>query len=176
MSHQMKCILMLGALLALGLQTAYAQQAEATNAQAGGNYHRIAQPGDITMRITVWGSVETGLYDVTEGMHLSTLFTLVGGSTSETKRQRDAQVHLVRVLRDEGGKRVVIYEASMNDGGFRPDGSYIFADDPVLQNGDIVIVQDIEQKTRLGWQSAWTAVSLITSALFLVDRLIVYIR
>lgn len=165
-------------LLSLGLcvQIASAQAFDLFQEATGGAYIRFAEPGDITIQVSVWGGVNTGLYEVTQGMHLSTLLTIAGGppigdiSGGGYGNQRFGygdfiRKMTIRLMRPEGTEWVKVVEARM-EGEATP-----LPEDPVLREGDLVIVET-ESRRTFGWRDGLEIVGSIGATVFLVDRLI----
>lgn len=177
----MKSIL-LAFLLTASLSTSFSQAQDINDLvgiDAGGAYTRFAQPGDITIQVSVWGNTHAGIWEVTQGLHLSTLFTLAGGPQSNQGSSNLNQIGpgsgrivrtvTLRLLRKQQDDYVVVFEDVMKDR-LSP-----LKEDPVLQDGDLVLVESQVRRT-LGWRDALTIIGSIGSTVFLIDRLVSFAR
>lgn len=143
---------------------------------SGGAYYRIADPGDITIQVSVWGSASrTGLYEVRQGMKLSTLFTLVGGGQVSVRNSASGSINQggrvkytldVRLLRPQGDGRFVEVFSKYMENQLSP-----FEEDIVLEDGDILVMES-EVRTRVGFRIILSYIAAIGSTVFLIDRII----
>ena len=152
-------------------------QADFISAEYGGAYIRFAEPGDVTIKVSVWGDVGGGLYEITQGTHLSTLLTItggprVGGGSSGARATqlgvgygRIIGTMTIRVLREEGGTRVPVFEQQMQNN-LEP-----LATDLVLQNDDLIFIEADYRRT-IGWRDVLSIVGAIGSTAFLVRSLV----
>jgi hypothetical protein len=169
--------------LGLGLlvHTASGQAFDLFQEATGGAYIRFAEPGDITIRVSVWGGVNTGLYEVTQGMHLSTLLTIAGGPPigeisggGFRGNQRFGYGEFIRemtikLMREENGRWTKVVETQM-EGEANP-----LPEDPVLREGDLIIVETQSRRT-FGWRDGLDILGSIGATVFLIDRLIEFAR
>ncbi|NBC17427.1 MAG: hypothetical protein GVY18_08970 [Bacteroidetes bacterium] len=171
-------VLFLG--LGLCVNTASGQAFDLFQEATGGAYIKFAEPGDITIRVSVWGGVNTGLYEVTQGMHLSTLLTIAGGppigeiSGRGGNQQRFGYGDFInemtiKLMREEQGQWATIVEAQM-EGEANP-----LPEDPVLQEGDLLIVETQSRRT-FGWRDGLEILGSVGATVFLIDRLIEFAR
>ncbi len=131
---------------------------------SGTSYHIFAQPGEPTVEVFVLGDASSGVYVVGETTNLLQLLALTGAGASvidDADYVRDATV---RLMREQGGTRAVVYE--------RPFESFLAepASYPQLQNGDIFTVE-VEQRRKIGVREYLQYVSSLASITLLVLRL-----
>lgn len=120
-------------------------------------YYNYAEAGDVTILANVWGTVRNpGLYKIPQGTHLSTLLSVAGGPAADVRNERNDQTISLRLYRNEGGVRRVVFEDVMTN--------EIFAssEDPVLQEGDILAVETIV-KQRFNWRDVLPFISASAS-------------
>lgn len=131
---------------------------------AGTSYRIFARPGESLVRVQVLGDVGSGIYVVGSETTLSELLALGGGAPVGDRSAEVAQQVTVRLLREEGGQRRVIYEAEMQEVLARPD---LY---PTLQNGDLVTVQS-QFRRRYNIRETLQIVSSLASMTLLALRL-----
>lgn len=117
------------------------------------------------MRVRVWGdAIAPGLYQVPQGMTLGTLLTLAGGpNTARTSRQ-DVTLR-IRLMRDEGGRKVDVFQVEMEN------GIVAFEGDPVLAEGDTMVLERIV-KERFVWRDALSVIGAAASVGSLVVNVV----
>jgi hypothetical protein len=155
----------LGALVLSSAVPALAQRNPTDVISQGTSYHVFAQPGEATMEILVLGDAASGVYVVGEGVNLSKFLALVGGAGGE-RTSPDVEVNkTIRLLREEGGRRAVVYEAPLEELLRNP------ADYPSLRGGDVFTVEtEVRQRFRL--RETLSIVSSLASLTLLTIRLI----
>ncbi len=128
------------------------------------SYYNYAEPGDITMLVNVWGTVRNpGLYEVSQGTRLSTLFSVAGGPAISERLRRNSRTITVRLARLQGGRRQVVFRETMEDEIFASE------DDPVLEDGDVLTVETIARQ-RFAWRDAVTIVNAVALVALAVER------
>ncbi len=133
-----------------------------------GAYYRFADPTDITIDLKVWGAVSNpGLYEVRQGMRLSTLLSLAGGPQGVERTTRTRRTLTIRLWRPQpnGGPYQAIFETQMQDEIVVPN------DDPVLLSGDVIVADEVV-KQRFGWRDGLTILTAVASLVLLIDRII----
>jgi hypothetical protein len=155
----------LGALVLSSAVPALAQRNPTDVISQGTSYHVFAQPGEATMEILVLGDAASGVYVVGEGVNLSKFLALVGGAGGE-RTSPDVEVNkTIRLLREEGGQRAVVYEAPLEELLRNPAGY------PSLRGGDVFTVEtEVRQRFRL--RETLSIVSSLASLTLLTIRLI----
>jgi hypothetical protein len=129
----------------------------------GTSYHVFAQPGEATIEVLVLGSVAAGVYVVGEATSLTQLIALAGGA-GEGQRSPTVDVErTVRLMREQGGERVVLYEAEV-DQMLRSPSQH-----PTLMGGDLVTV-DTEVRNRFSLRDTLAIVSSLASVTLLILR------
>ena len=132
-----------------------------------GAYYRFADPTDITIDLKVWGAVSNpGLYEVRQGMRLSTLLSLAGGPQGAERTTRTRTTLTIRLWRPQpnGGPYQAIFEIQMQD------EILVLNDDPVLLSGD-VIVADAMVKQRFNWRDGLAVLTSVASLVLIIDTL-----
>ena len=123
------------------------------------------QPGDLTIFVDVWGAVRApGLYEVSEGTHLSTLLSYTGGPPITTLGEQEDQIYTLRIYRGGQGEKDLVYETVMDDAVTALEG------DPVLQSGDL-FTAEMRVKQRFNWRSALDIASSFASITLLLLRI-----
>lgn len=159
------------ALSALSAWTAHAQipgpsgQAMLSNQSTQANFV-YARPGELTIFVDVWGAVRApGLYEVSEGTHLSTLLSYAGGPPITTLGEQENQIYTLRIYRGgQGGEKDLVYETVMQNEVSALEG------DPVLQSGDL-FTAEMRVKQRFNWRSVLEVASSFASITLLLLRI-----
>lgn len=131
---------------------------------SGTSYHIFAQPGEPTVEVFVLGDASSGVYVVGETTNLLELLALTGAGASVVDDADYVRDATVRLMREQGGTRAVIYE--------RPFDSFLAepASYPQLQSGDIFTVE-VKQRRKLGLIDVVQVTSSLASITLLVLRL-----
>ena len=151
--------------LAVG-SAAFAQNPDDVIA-TGTSYHIYAQPGEPTVEVFVLGEASSGVYVVGETTNLLELLALTGAGATvidDAEFERDATV---RLMREQGGSRSVIYE--------KPFESFLAepATYPMLQDGDIFSIE-VNQRRKIGLREYLQYASSLASITLLILRLTNY--
>lgn len=171
MKATMKALLAL-ALLALAGGAQAQTPVPVGDIQASGvSYITFTEPGAPTVDVRVVGEgVRNGIYRLQEGTTLTDLIALSGGvPTSETDERQIVEAY-IRVLREQGGTRTVIYEA-LTEQALREPGAH-----PPFRDGDLVELdvtyEEVRQRTTLGdiIGTASRVASLLTAVLLIYIR------
>lgn len=141
--------------------SALAQVEPPTTARTPGIYQRFAHPGEPTVPVIVMGLGGGGLYDVGVSVSLDELVVLAGGTSLNPRSQHV----LIRVYRDEGVRRDIIYESRMREM-LEDKASY-----PTLRHGDLVYIETW-QRRRFDWRDGLRIVSAASTLTYLIFRLI----
>ncbi len=159
-----RSILFIGLLLPLAGTAAQAQVVgRLGDVQASGvSYHTYARPGEATVQILVLGDVPSGIYEIAAETRLDEFLALMGGA-GDTSPGVTRKVS-VRLLRDGGAGREVLYKAPMDDVLLYPDRH------PDLLDGDILDIE-VKQRERFGWRDGLQILTSATSLIILIDRL-----
>ena len=117
----------------------------------GTSYHVFAKPGEATVQVLVLGSVgAAGVYEVGVGTELDQLLALTGGTPMARTETSKTSV-TVRLFREGGGRRDLVYEVSLERMLAEPD---LY---PPLQDGDVFTIETITTvRTRFGWRDVFT--------------------
>jgi len=159
--------------LALGAPPAAAQGAPAgfEPVSSGTSYFVFAEPGAPTVEVLIVGEqIRNGVYKVQDGVTLSELLALAGGTARSTETERQIERATVRVLRTEAGTRTVVYEADPAQLFLEPDRH------PDLETGDVIEVEvtyeTVDDPFTLaeGLAIASRVASIATAVLLLVFR------
>lgn len=138
----------------------------------GAAYNTFFQPGEATVQVQVLGSIgRTGMWEVGVSVDLGQLIALAGGPTATlyTESQGSSRSHsegTVKLYRQTGGRRDLIYEASIDQMLMEPEHY------PPLRDGDVLLLETItHQSARLTWRDGFTVLSTILTTAILIDRL-----
>jgi hypothetical protein len=154
-------------MLLLASNPAVAQRNPTDVISQGTSYHVFAQPGEATIEILVLGDASAGVYVVGEGVSLSKFLALIGGAGSEGTNPDTEVKKTIRLLREEGGQRVVVYEARLEEL-VRDPSAY-----PDLRDDDVFTVET-EIRRKFNLRETLSIVSSVSSLTLLVLRLIDY--
>lgn len=120
-------------------------------------YYNYAEAGDITIRVNVWGTVQNpGLYEIPQGTHLSTLLSVAGGPAAGPRNEREDRTISVRLFRQAGGERGLIFQDVMQN------EIFVSQEDPVLQEGDVLAVETTVRQ-RFNWRDVLPIISASAS-------------
>jgi len=132
---------------------------------AGGtSYRTFYRPGEDLIRVQVLGDIGSGIYVIGANTTLVELLSLAGGTPLGDRGAEVEQNVTIRVLREDGGQRTIIYEADSDQLLSRPD-QY-----PTLTNGDLVTVQT-QLRRRYNLRETLQIVSSVASLALLALRL-----
>jgi hypothetical protein len=132
---------------------------------AGGAYFDLASPTAVTIHVHVWGDLgRPGIYKLPRGTRLSTLYSSAGGPTAGPQAPRQRRDTTIKLLRPNGSDFDVVFERNFRN---QPTP---FADDIILQNGDVL---SVESRTRatFHWREVLTTASSIGTFILLYYRL-----
>ncbi len=132
-----------------------------------GAYYRFADPTDITIDLKVWGAVSNpGLYEVRQGMRLSTLLSLAGGPQGAERTARTRTTLTIRLWRPQpnGGPYQAIFEIQMQD------EILVLNDDPVLLSGDVIVADEVV-KQLFNWRDGLAILTSVGTFILIIERL-----
>jgi len=156
------------ALCALALSStdpASAQRNPTDVISQGTSYYVFAEPGEATMEILVLGDAAAGVYVVGENVNLSKFLALIGGAGGEAVTADTEVTKSVRLLREQGGQRVVVYEARLEEM-LRDPSAY-----PALRGGDVFTIET-EARRRFNLRDTLQIVSTLGTLTLLTLRII----
>jgi len=133
---------------------------------APASFYNYSEAGDVTILVNVWGSVRTpGLYKIPTGTKMSTLLSLSGGpELAVNLTSRSNREITMRLLRREGARRQVIFEALMKD-------DVVVSDqDPELVDGDVLTVET-KLKQKFSLRDLFPIVAAIGTVALAIDRI-----
>ncbi|MCB0720455.1 MAG: SLBB domain-containing protein [Bacteroidetes bacterium] len=124
-------------------------------------YYNYGEQGDITVIVNVWGTVRNpGLYEVTKGTTLSTLFSLAGGPLVGTRYKSTTRRVTLKLTRGE--ERIV---------DFTMENQVLALEmDPVLEMGDVLTVETVERR-GFSWRDVFPVVAAVASVALAAERL-----
>lgn len=131
----------------------------------GTSYHVFAQPGEATIEVLVLGDAAAGVYVIGGETDLSKFLALIGGAGAESVSPSTEITKTIRLLRQAGEGRSVVYEARLEDL-LRDSDSY-----PALRNGDVFTVETTV-RNRFNLRDTLSIVSTLASVTLLVLRLV----
>lgn len=152
-------------LFLLATTPALAQRNPTSVIAQGTSYHVFAQPGEATIEVLVLGDASAGIYVVGADTNLSKFLALIGGAGAESTSDEREVTKTVRLLREEAGQRVVVYEAEVEEL-VRDPSAY-----PQLQDGDVFSIET-EVSRRFNLRETLSIVSSLSTLTLLVIRLI----
>lgn len=164
----MRHFLFVCALCALALASAVPASAQRNPTDVisqGTSYYVFAEPGEATMEILVLGDAAAGVYVVGENVNLSKFLALIGGAGGEGVSADTEITKSVRLLREEGGQRVVVYDANLDEM-LRNLSAY-----PALRNGDVFTIET-EVRRRFNLRDTLQIVSTLGTLTLLTLRII----
>ena len=133
-----------------------------------GAYYKFADPTDITIDLKVWGAVSNpGLYEVRQGMRLSTLLSLAGGPQGVVGDPRRRRILTIRLWRPQpnGGPYQAIFEIQMED------EILVLNDDPVLLSGDVIVADEMVRQL-FNWRDGLAILTSVGTFILIIERLV----
>jgi hypothetical protein len=128
-------------------------------------YFNYTDQGDVTIHASVWGAVRyPGLYELPVGTPMSELISIAGGPTIGERARRTKRVVTMKLYRDSGAGRQVIYEQKATNG---IDAS---GRDIQIMEGDVLGVE-ATLKQGLSWRDLFSVVTAFASVALAVDRI-----
>ncbi len=95
----------------------------------------FALPGEATNEVILMGDTRSGVYVIGESVALDKFLALAGVSFFERETDQVEVRKTVRVLREQGGERTVIYEARTGELVVQANAY------PTLQDGDAIAIE-----------------------------------
>ena len=142
-----------------------AVHAQTINALRGGAYYRFADESDLTMEIKVWGAVNNpGLYEVREGLNLSTVLSLAGGPQAGVQARNTVSTFTVRLYRLQTGDRYQLFTETLMENRIG-----LLNSDPVLVRGDMVIAEE-RTRQRFGWRDGLSILTAVATVVLVIDN------
>jgi len=153
------------ALFLLAIAPASAQRNPTDVIAQGTSYYVFAEPGEATIEVLVLGDAVAGVYVIGEGTNLSKFLALIGGAGGQTTTAETEITRTVRLLREQSGQRVVVYEALIEDLILDPSAY------PALRGGDIFTIET-EARRRFNLRDTLQIVSTLGTLTLLTLRII----
>lgn len=130
------------------------------------NHFYYAQPGELTKRVSVWGTVRApGTYFVRTNVDLVELLSLAGGPSLAVRSEDVDRTTTIRVYRMEGDLRILAYEETLIDMIAEP-GAY-----PEIQSSDVVEVETVDDR-KWTFRDTVTVVGAVSTTILAIERLI----
>ena len=130
------------------------------------NHFYYAQPGELTKRISVWGTVRApGTYFVRTSVDLVELLSLAGGPSLNPGVDNIDRTVTIRVYRLEGDQRILAYEETLIDMIADP-GAY-----PDIMNDDVVEVETVEAR-QWTFRDTVTVIGAVATTVVAIERLV----
>lgn len=128
-------------------------------------YH--ARPGEATLQVSVWGTVERpGIYEVADTTTVDELLTMAGGAPIEPRQSNEDPARItVRLYRPQASGRTLVYEARINSilsGKTAP---------PDMKDRDVLTVETV-QPTNFTWRDALSLSSVTLNLAVLIVRIL----
>ena len=135
---------------------------------SGMSYHRFVRPGEATVELLMLGNAgATGVYVVGMDTDLPQLLALSGVTLGASSGSERSEV-TVRIYRQQGAQREMVFEASVADVLTAP------ADVPTFRDGDIIYVETITRS--VDWYRWIRTVSSAVSLAYIISRVISDLR
>lgn len=132
---------------------------------AGVPVMRYARPGEVTVKVLVMGAVgRTGIYFVGESTAMDELLALSGGLSTPPETNRQTRDATVRLYRQQGGVRTLIYEAPLDEMLQQPQAY------PNLQDEDVFVL-DVMIEQHWDWRDYLRVITGISSIISIGLRL-----
>lgn len=131
---------------------------------AGLPYYTWTKPGDVPIQVFVVGA-KSGIYQVALGTSIEELVVLSDNASSLLTTSEERREVNVKLLRESGSERRVIYEAPLGEVLTRTGGQ------PELQEGDVLEVE-VKVKRRFGWNQILSVASTATSIALLISYIV----
>jgi hypothetical protein len=137
-------------------------RAEQTVSTAG-TYYRHALPGEITIQVSVVGSVrQPGLYEIGESVDLNRLVALAGGPNIDPRDRTRERDITIRILRSSSGVQPAFWATL--------DQTATLAEAPALNEGDTVLIE-ITERQRFTWRDGVAVIGGLGAVAFLIQAL-----
>lgn len=167
----MRLSLVIGTLMTLVMApSVQAQQFDRVgNVKATGtSYYIFAPAGEATVQVLMLGSVGSpGVYEVGEQTNLGQLLALAGGTGLGPLTSGQERRVTVRLLREEEGRRSLIYEAPWENMLAEP------VQYPVLRDGDVLMVETVlvNQSNKFSVRDGLQVLTALSTIALLIERL-----
>lgn len=128
-------------------------------------FYRYVEPGQATMRISVWGNVDApGRYEVQAGTDLLELLSLAGGPSDRLRRSNETLRTSVVLSRKTDTSLSIVFEAPLSDltTGLTPY--------PPLQDEDLLRIDTVISRS-FNWRDGLTILGALTTSALLVLRI-----
>jgi hypothetical protein len=157
------CVLVPGLIFTPGFAQGQSSRTPGPVDASGLTYRRFAQPGEATLRILVVAGTSSGIYDVGVSTSLEELLILSGGQLLAPESAHERRKVTVRLLREHGGDRTIVYESPLAEM-LRGPGRY-----PELHDGDLLQIE-ASSRQRIGWRERIQIVASIGTLALVVER------
>ena len=128
-------------------------------------FFRYVEPGQATMRVSVWGNVEApGRYEVQAGTDLLELLSLAGGPSDRLRRSNERYHTSIVLSRKNDTSLSVIFEAPLGE---LTTGTTAY---PGLQDEDLLKVETVINRT-FDWRDGITVVGGLGTLTLLILRI-----
>jgi hypothetical protein len=125
------------------------------------SYFVFAQPGDVTIKVWVWGGV-TGVYEIRNDLDIGELFTLTGVASLD-KNDQTNRLTTVRLYRDDTGQRRIVYESTVEQ--MITETNY-----PLLRDGDVISIDTLTDR-KFNWRDIVQILQIVGTLYLIGDRI-----
>lgn len=166
-SQRLLLLGIIGVVLALCPPVAWAQQPTQSSFLTTPRVKEYGRPGYPQMTVYVWGSADTGVWQVEQGTDLLEFASVISQVRLESGSPDQRTIHLLQIYRDGQTEGKPFFESKIGDL-FTQREIY-----PEMQDGDILVIQR-ETKGRFTWRDAAQVVGTVATILntyLILDRI-----
>ena len=157
----------IGVALALCPPVVWAQQPTQSSFLTTPRVKEYGRPGYPQITVYVWGSADTGVWQVEQGTDLLEFASVISQVQLESRSPDQRAINLLQIYRDGQADGDPFFESKIGDL-FTQREIY-----PEMQDGDILVLQR-ETKGRFTWRDAaqvFTTVGTILNTYLILDRI-----
>lgn len=151
--------------LVLPISTAHAQSLGSTGGYESTGVRVFASPGEATVQVLVLNSMGgSGVFEVGLDTKIDELL-VASGMTLTAQSTEERRLVTVRLYREEGRQRTLVYEEPLETMLTEP------VNHPRFEEGDVLVVETVIKKKAFTWREGLSLLTSASSILLLVLRL-----